>query len=197
MAGDADPHYVQTWTHTHLRGARRTAEEWTAANVHSVNGTSSCSAGWGAGQVDYCHARSSDYELQRVVSALAGGSYPWEDKTNNTILSGDVRCSRSTISVAVGTYSSKRLERTTSAKYEGKIGQSISSQVTAPKLRQHSGSSCSIAAQLCSSLGQESCTASAEAAYSKHAHRQQQCLHPRGTRAAQPALLEQEGSLSL
>eukprot|EP00961_Rhodomonas_salina_P041019 551825-Rhodomonas_salina.1 len=32
---------------------------------------------------------------RRVASALAWGSYPREDKTNNAILSGDVRCSQS------------------------------------------------------------------------------------------------------
>eukprot|EP00961_Rhodomonas_salina_P302358 3940814-Rhodomonas_salina.1 len=30
-----------------------------------------------------------------MASAIAGGAYSWEDKTDNAILSGGVRCSRS------------------------------------------------------------------------------------------------------
>eukprot|EP00961_Rhodomonas_salina_P213262 2880514-Rhodomonas_salina.1 len=91
------------WTHTHLRWAMGTKENWAAglvclhgnANARSVNGASSCAAGWGVRQVGYCHAETGGYELQRVASALAEGACSRKDKTDNAILLGDVRCCQS------------------------------------------------------------------------------------------------------
>eukprot|EP00961_Rhodomonas_salina_P061307 822983-Rhodomonas_salina.1 len=64
-------------------------------NSRSMNCARSCTAGWGARQVDYCRAESGCYELQRVALALAEGACSRKDKTDNAILFGDVRCSQS------------------------------------------------------------------------------------------------------
>eukprot|EP00961_Rhodomonas_salina_P177365 2391717-Rhodomonas_salina.1 len=91
IAGYADPHYVQTLdAHTSEMGYGNSGGLGT-----SVNGARSCATGLEVRQVDYCRAESGDHELQRVASALAEGACFRKDKTDNTILLGDVRCCRS------------------------------------------------------------------------------------------------------
>eukprot|EP00961_Rhodomonas_salina_P043659 586683-Rhodomonas_salina.1 len=89
IAGDADPHYVQTLdAHASEMGYGNSGGlDGMSPNACRVNGARSCAAGWGVRQVDYCRLWARAHALGEGASVLSR-----KDKTDKAILLGDVRC---------------------------------------------------------------------------------------------------------